>query len=322
MINGTSQVKNNTWDIHFNNVQVMNGSVEIGEGKQAATIDSNDTSRLTFSVKFNRPGDYYEFTVDIVNAGTLDGMIGSIESKVNNQDISNLPSYMEYSITYLDGDPLGNNFLLSAGNTGTIKVRVGFNEDISEDDLLDIAETLNFSLPVNYTQARSNAVNRLDTDYVYWNNFISINNNDNINNFSNLFSSEEEVLSNSLYNFFVRSTARKSGGVIKSDIGFVVGNNIYYVLSGGVIYDEATDTLDFSNVPYTENKATLNTAFGNDNCFEDYISYNGAYVYTCSNSSYGVQVKDLGDVSAYLISDEWECYVDLYDDAQCNHGHK
>ena len=76
-INGTTKISSNTWDIHFDHIQVNQNSVSIGDSDSAATIDPNNNCKIDFSVTLNVPGDFYEFTVDVVNAGTIDGMIGS-----------------------------------------------------------------------------------------------------------------------------------------------------------------------------------------------------------------------------------------------------
>ena len=56
-INGSSQIKENTWDIHFNNVKVSNGSVTLSTGDSAATITPNNTTEVTYSVTLQKPGD-------------------------------------------------------------------------------------------------------------------------------------------------------------------------------------------------------------------------------------------------------------------------
>ena len=103
------------------------------------------------------PGDFYEFTVDAINAGTVDGMIESVTSTLNNGSISNLPDCLTYSVTYFDGVEIAANHLLAAGTTEKYKVRVEFKEDIDEDDLPDSNQTLSFAFSVNYVQANSNA---------------------------------------------------------------------------------------------------------------------------------------------------------------------
>ena len=74
-INGTSTIEKNTWDVHFENLKVKEGSIEaiVEPTLSSGTIISN------FQLSLNKPGDFYEFTIDVVNDGTLDAMISSIE---------------------------------------------------------------------------------------------------------------------------------------------------------------------------------------------------------------------------------------------------
>ena len=74
-ITGSTRIANNTWDIHFANLIVNPGSVE---ATTPAAIDQNDTTTISSAVKLNAPGDFYEFTVDIVNAGTLSGKVNVV----------------------------------------------------------------------------------------------------------------------------------------------------------------------------------------------------------------------------------------------------
>ena len=150
---GTTVVKDNKWDIYFDNVQVRTGSV-------TASTPAIDTAKTTvsYSVTLNLPGDYFEFTVDAVNAGTIDGMISAVSSKLNGTEITTLPNYLEYSVSYSDGVTIQNNHLLEAGKTETYKVRVGYKKDISATDLPSTEQTLNLTFSVTYVQADENAV--------------------------------------------------------------------------------------------------------------------------------------------------------------------
>ena len=150
-INGTAKIGGNTWDIHFDNVQVNENSVSIGTGDSAATIDPENNCKVDFEVTLSLPGDFYEFTVDVVNAGTIDGMIQTYT-------IPNVPDYLDYSITYSDGMSLAQNQLLSAGITETYKVRLEFKNDLEE---LPDAETLSTSFEVVYVQADSSGFDRI-----------------------------------------------------------------------------------------------------------------------------------------------------------------
>ena len=150
---GTTVVKDNKWDIYFDNVQVRTGSVTAS----TPAIDTNKTT-VSYSVTLNLPGDYFEFTVDAKNAGTIDGMIFAVSSKLNGTEITTLPNYLEYSVTYSDGIAIQNNHLLEAGKTETYKVRVGYKKDISATDLPSTEQTLNLTFSVTYVQADENAI--------------------------------------------------------------------------------------------------------------------------------------------------------------------
>ncbi|MBQ3298263.1 MAG: hypothetical protein IJG97_05675 [Bacilli bacterium] len=157
-INGTASINNPTWNIHWENVQVTNGSVSAS----TPTIDSAQTT-VTYSVVLNLPGDYYEFTVDAVNSGTIDGMIESVTSKLNGATITTLPAYLEYAVTYDDEAELAANQLLAAGDTETYKVRVKYKEDINVNQIPSTNQTLNLQFTIKYKQADENAagINRL-----------------------------------------------------------------------------------------------------------------------------------------------------------------
>ena len=147
-INGTAKIGGNTWDIHFNNIQINENSVALSTGDSAATIDPENNCKVDFEVTLSLPGDFYEFTVDVVNSGTIDGM-------VQTYTIPNVPDYLDYTITYADGMSLAQNQLLSAGATETYKVRLEFKNDLEE---LPDAETLSTSFEVTYVQADSSAI--------------------------------------------------------------------------------------------------------------------------------------------------------------------
>ena len=91
---GSSQISAPTWDIHWENVSVKSGSVSAS----TPTIDTNKTT-VNYSVTLTIPGDYYEFTVDAVNAGTIDGMISVVSNKLNGTEMTTLPNYLEYKLS-------------------------------------------------------------------------------------------------------------------------------------------------------------------------------------------------------------------------------
>lgn len=141
-INGTSNIANNAkWDIHLDNVQVTPGSAS---PTQAATIAGNTVS---FGVDLNTPGDFYEFTVDVTNGGTIDAKLGSTPELPTLT--AEQQKYVTYTITYDDGSALEADNPLNHGDTKTVKVRLEFKKDITE---LPSSLELNLNFAMNYVQ--------------------------------------------------------------------------------------------------------------------------------------------------------------------------
>ncbi|MBR7042164.1 MAG: hypothetical protein IKI04_01545, partial [Bacilli bacterium] len=150
---GSSQISAPTWDIHWENVSVKTGSVSAS----TPTIDTNKTT-VNYSVTLTIPGEYYEFTVDAVNAGTIDGMVSVVLNKLNNVEITTLPNYLEYWVTYDDGANIAPNHLLAANSSEKYKVHVGYKKDINVSDIPATPQTLNLTFSVTYVQSDNNAV--------------------------------------------------------------------------------------------------------------------------------------------------------------------
>ena len=181
-INGITKVKGNNWSIHFDNVQISSGSVTLSTGDSAAEIDSNDDTLVEYTVTLNQPGDFYEFTVDVVNDGTVDGMIGEVISKLNGTVISTtnpLPTYLDYTVTYNDGLAITSNQLLEAGHTEIYKVRVEFKKDIDNIELPTSEQMNTFSFGVKYVQRDNTAIQVAHATSVYTINIIDSNDFDN-----------------------------------------------------------------------------------------------------------------------------------------------
>jgi len=141
-INGNTTIAANTWDIHFANLSIKEGSVI---ATTPAAIQT-DTTNISYSVELASPGDFYEFEVDVVNAGTIPGKL----SLANIQGISSAAEpYLERSIKYKNGNPVQVDDLLNPGASKRIVVRVGYKEDLNslpEDDIeLDLVFGINYS---------------------------------------------------------------------------------------------------------------------------------------------------------------------------------
>ena len=154
-INGTSTMIASSWDIHFENLNVVDGSVDIGTGDSAATITS--PTAITYTVTLAQPGDFYDFTVDVKNDGTIDGMIGNISYKVNGSSTEYLNRPFVFDIKYTDGTLLDLNQQLLAGEKETLKVHIGYSTNINASDLPSTDTTKTITVEITYVQADENA---------------------------------------------------------------------------------------------------------------------------------------------------------------------
>ena len=149
-ISGTTDVDSNTWNVYFDNVQVMSGSV----AAEPPEIDTSLTT-VSFSVHFTEPGQFYEFMVDAKNDGSIDAMIESVVKTVNGN--TTIPNYLKYTVTYEDDVEIRENHLLASNTQETYKVRLEYRDDIDPNDLPETDQSLAVVFGTPFIQADSGA---------------------------------------------------------------------------------------------------------------------------------------------------------------------
>ena len=177
------------WNLYFENIQVTEGSVN---AVSEPTIIGSEKAEITYTVNLNTPGEFYEFTVDIVNAGTLDAMVSEIN---NTQLTEEQKKYLAYDVKYIDGTEVKKNDKLEAGAVEKIKVRLEYRKDITAADLPKEDAIITLSLNTCYVQADDNAVEREKTDTSNKDNNIS---NDTENKTDSKNNDEDENNTNSV----------------------------------------------------------------------------------------------------------------------------
>lgn len=153
-ITGKGTLSKNSWDIHFENLVIVDNGASVVT--TAPTIDSTKT-KVSFNITLSKPGDSYEFTVDAVNKGTIDAMLSGFSATSLTTDQQ---KYLTYTVTYGDGATISTKDYLKKGTSETIRVRVRFKDDLSATDLPSSAETLNLTATFVYVQADSTAKER------------------------------------------------------------------------------------------------------------------------------------------------------------------
>ena len=152
-IAGSTKIKDNIWDVHFENINVTTGSVSPASPSDAPTIQNG--TNVTYTITLDQPGDFFEFTVDTKNSGTINALISSV---ANSGLTTEQKKYIDYSATYDSSASIAENQKLNAGKREVIRVKVGFKKDIDASDLPATDKVLNLTFSINYEQATSSAV--------------------------------------------------------------------------------------------------------------------------------------------------------------------
>ncbi len=147
-------IGNISFDVHFANVEVKEGSME---AVSPATINASDNTQINFSLHLTTPGQFYEFETDIVNNGTLDAYLSSIELLGLDETTK---KYLNVTYKYISGGKIRINDLLKSGETERIKVKVDFLYDITLDDLPKEETSIDFTLNMTYTQDNGTGIER------------------------------------------------------------------------------------------------------------------------------------------------------------------
>ncbi len=139
---GTAKVKDAKWDVHFDNYSLAVGSVT-----PAASPSIVDTT-MTFAASLVSPGDFYEFTIDVENEGTINAVLSNFSVS---PDFS-LVDYINSTITYLDGSAIQVGDTLSVNDTKTIKVKLTYIDGLDESLYPSANQSFNVTVALDYSQ--------------------------------------------------------------------------------------------------------------------------------------------------------------------------
>ena len=126
-----------SFNIYFANISVNQNSVN----KNNPTLSSSKKN-ITFTTSINEPGDFYEFTFDVVNDGTMDAAISEI---VKSSLTETQEKYLTYTTRYYGEREIKVDDILHAGYKEKIVVRVEYKYDV--DEVVSLGNiTFNFGL--------------------------------------------------------------------------------------------------------------------------------------------------------------------------------
>lgn len=123
------------WNINFANLKINDGSAE----GDLNLIDN----KINLDITLQKDSEYFSFTIDIVNDGSLDAQIESI-----NLNVENPANILAYSITYSNQEPLNVGDILKSNSSKTILINISYPPQKNK-----IYDSLNLklALDISYT---------------------------------------------------------------------------------------------------------------------------------------------------------------------------
>lgn len=210
-LNGLIGYKGNSWDIHFENIQIINDIANT----ESPILDENKVG-VSFGVPFSEPGELYEFSIDVVNDGSIDAMLDEI---IKSGITSTNSDYFDYNITYINGKSLSKKDLLAHGTKVRIDVVIKYKY---ETTIIAPSEIINFSLTLKYIQASDDAT-PVDTYYESGTSNVFTLNNVKSNTLSNLKiygnTMQNQYSGQNLYNYLDYHS--KTEGIVVGDDGWI-----------------------------------------------------------------------------------------------------
>ena len=311
-INGTTKVSATIWDVHFENVAATSLSNVTPSTAPSAPAASKVTT-LTYAVTLVKPGDIYEFTVDVKNAGTLDAMLNSFTNQFKigsgswqNVSASTLPNYLLYSVTYSDGVSLKEKDKLQAGSSETLKVHIEFNKDVSTTDLTNASgKTIYFTLSLNYNQTDG-------TEFAS-HNFVYTTSTTSCNIGSTIPSGVTTTTTVPNATYWIKHNLDKDGIITDSFAEFKVTSS--HVSSNPGMVAGTYSLKGADKAFYADNYNKLKTAFGYDSYPGRCYLYQGS-IY-CNNSDFSVEQSAAATGYVGCDEDTPECEVNPDGSSHC-----
>lgn len=151
-INGDVTVVHSSWNIQFDTTSYTEGagSVTVAEDKRTLSGTS-----MSYEVTLTKPGDFYEFTIDVNNKGTFDAnLTGITMTELSEAQQKYLTYEIEYNDIIYTATTTGLTIPL-ANTTGvkTVRVKVAYIQPENSADLPSTDVNLTLDASLTYKQA-------------------------------------------------------------------------------------------------------------------------------------------------------------------------
>ena len=161
-IDGSATVNKSSWKIKFVDLEK---AVTTGTAKEVTSpsIETGDTKVGNFAVTLTTPGDTVSYKVKVKNEGTFNATLSSknVPKPTCNgtganeaTDASNVCKYLEYTLTYANGDQINTGDSLNVGESKELLLKLVYKDDITAQELpKDDVTITNLQVTLVYAQA-------------------------------------------------------------------------------------------------------------------------------------------------------------------------
>ena len=157
-ITGTTTVKTTNWNVSFksDSYKETTGSIPVTKD----TLKITETS-MEYSVTLSKPGDFYEFTINVENLGSFDANLTGLTMTALDASQS---KYLTYKVYYNGNEYNATNSNITgvtlpaqSGNNSIapVKVRVEYIYPSEAADLPQTDQTITLNASLTFTQAAS-----------------------------------------------------------------------------------------------------------------------------------------------------------------------
>lgn len=151
---GSFSFVQNRFSVYLDELKILDSTIE------NANYSIADDMSISLSGSFKKPGDYIDFSVYIINHGTLDATMESFEFTGIDSAFSN---YFECTLKYADGTSVNVGDYLQAGAARKFIIHLEYSYDIEDFIAID---NLNIGFNLSYIQARPSDVSSWNYEYI------------------------------------------------------------------------------------------------------------------------------------------------------------
>lgn len=147
-IKGVLTIASSSFDIHFENVSLSEDSIE----PTTPIVINDEGNQIEFQVAFYELNTKFEFSTDIVNAGTIDGKISKIEISEFTMAESHMLEFDMYYTDDSEAPALGDVLKADERRNLTINVEYKLSNDITNDEYYELKDGFekNFIVKITY----------------------------------------------------------------------------------------------------------------------------------------------------------------------------